>query len=86
MSSITVRNLGESLKKQLRLRAAHHGWSMEQEVRIILQNAVADTPPEAPTSFALRIQNHFSGLDAADLPIPARQNSRPAPNWTEDAA
>lgn len=37
MSSITVRNLGEPVKRNLRLRVARHGWSMEQEVRQILQ-------------------------------------------------
>lgn len=81
MSSITVRNLGEGLKTRLRLRAAGHGWSMEQEVRAILQNALVDTPPEEAVSFAQRIQNRFTGLDAGDLPLPARQTSRTPPDW-----
>ena len=43
MSSITIRNLDETLKASLRMRAARHGVSMEQEVRNILQSAlVAD--------------------------------------------
>ena len=41
MSSITVRNLDEAVKNSLRVRAARHGWSMEQEVRQILQQTVA---------------------------------------------
>ena len=41
MSSITIPNLDESIKSSPRLRAARHGWSMEQEVRQILQQIMA---------------------------------------------
>ena len=40
MASITVRNLEDSVKKKLRMRAAKHGHSMEEEVRQILRAAV----------------------------------------------
>ncbi len=36
MASITIRNLDDDLKKRLRLRAAEHGRSMEEEAREIL--------------------------------------------------
>ncbi len=39
MASLTVRQLDERLKKLLRLRAARHGRSMEDEVRVILKEA-----------------------------------------------
>src|SRR5262249_41097302 len=39
MPSITIRQLDEALKKRLRLRAASHGRSMEDEVRVILRTA-----------------------------------------------
>ena len=42
MASLTVRQLDEALKKQLRLRAAKHGRSVEDEVRTILRAAAAD--------------------------------------------
>lgn len=78
MSSITVRNLDEGIKASLRLRAARHGWSMEQEVRHILQQTLA--PEEANAlSFAERVNRRFQGLQAQDLPIPARQPARTAP-------
>ena len=38
-SSLTVRRLDARLKQQLRLRAAAHGRSMEDEVRVILRSA-----------------------------------------------
>ncbi len=42
MPSLTVRQLEEGLKRQLRLRAAKHGRSVEDEVRNILRSAAAD--------------------------------------------
>jgi phosphopantothenoylcysteine decarboxylase/phosphopantothenate--cysteine ligase len=43
MASLTVRQLDEALKKQLRLRAARNGRSVEDEVRTILRGAAAET-------------------------------------------
>ena len=40
MASITVRNLEEGLKRRLRIRAAEHGGSMEEEARSILRTAL----------------------------------------------
>jgi hypothetical protein len=37
VSSIKIRNLDDGFKASLRIRAARHGLSMEQEVRNILQ-------------------------------------------------
>ncbi|HXF87362.1 MAG TPA: plasmid stabilization protein, partial [Xanthobacteraceae bacterium] len=42
MPSLTVRQLDEGTKKRLRLRAAKHGRSVEDEVRSILRAAAAD--------------------------------------------
>ena len=39
MASLTVRQLDDKLKKLLRLRAARHSRSMEDEVRVILREA-----------------------------------------------
>ena len=50
MASLTVRQLDEKLKKQLRLRAARNGRSVEDEVRTILRGAASDTDAfPAPT-------------------------------------
>ena len=78
MSSITVRNLDESVKNSLRVRAARHGWSMEQEVRQILQQTVA--PEQAgQISFAERLNRRFVGLHVDSLPIPPRHIMRTPP-------
>src|SRR5437588_8075683 len=56
MASITIRRLDEGAKKRLRLQAARHGRSMEDEARIILSGASAGDeliagplPPHAPS-------------------------------------
>ena len=58
MASITVRNLDETIKKRLRLRAAEHGRSLEAEVRDILRQS-ADAPP---TSHAQTGLDLFRGI------------------------
>ena len=44
MASITVRNIDDFLKARLRVRAAHHGRSMEEEARQILRRALGEQP------------------------------------------
>lgn len=80
MSSITVRNLDESVKNSLRVRAARHGWSMEQEVRLILQQTVAPEQAEQ-ISFAERVNRRFASLKVESLPIPSRQIARTPPKF-----
>jgi phosphopantothenoylcysteine decarboxylase/phosphopantothenate--cysteine ligase len=53
MGSITIRQLDDALKQRLRLRAARHGRSMEDEVRTILRIAAGEEMPgAAPRSLA----------------------------------
>ena len=81
MSTLTVRNLDASVKQGLRMRAAQHGWSMEQEVRHILQTVVSGSASDVqPLGFAERVNQRFKGLGAEDLPLPPRQLARAAPD------
>ena len=41
MASITIRNLDDDVKTRLRMRAASHSRSMEEEARVILRDAVS---------------------------------------------
>ncbi len=53
MASLTVRQLDDKLKRALRLRAARHGRSVEDEVRTILRGAAEGEPAaEAPAGAA----------------------------------
>ena len=47
MASITIRNLDDTLKRRLRIRAAEHGRSMEEEAREILRLVVGEPAPPA---------------------------------------
>ena len=40
MAQLLVRNLDDDVKARLRVLAAEHGRSMEEEVRVILRQAV----------------------------------------------
>lgn len=84
MSSITIRNLDDSLKASLRLRAARHGLSMEQEVRNILQVTLAAEPEVTKgLSFAQRINQRFKGLGGDELPVIERRPARPLPPFEQ---
>jgi plasmid stability protein len=45
MASLTIRKLDDPLKARLRIRAATHGHSMEEEARTILRAALNQETP-----------------------------------------
>lgn len=75
MGSITIRHFDDLTKSRLRIRAAEHGHSMEEEARIILHKALVG-PQGGDSGLATRIRRRFAGLDDVQLPQPARE---PAP-------
>lgn len=80
MSNITIRKLDPTVKERLRVRAAHHGHSMEEEVRRILKQAVSDSADE-PRSAYDAIRRHFAGLGGVELELPARRPGRAPPTF-----
>jgi len=81
MASLTIRNIDNNLKAQLRQRAARHGRSMEAEVRSILtQTLIA---PADELNLAAAIHRRFESLDVDSLPIPPRQAIRNPPEFGE---
>ncbi|CAJ92832.1 Plasmid stabilization protein [Cupriavidus necator] len=44
MATLTIRNIDHELKARLRIEAAQHGRSMEEEVREILRRALNKRP------------------------------------------
>ena len=79
MASITIRNLDDALKRRLRIRAAEHGRSMEEEAREIIRQAVGKA--EAPKNLGRTIHERFAVLGGVDLEIPRRTPMRPAPDF-----
>jgi plasmid stability protein len=82
MASITIRNMEEPLKARLRVRAAHHGRSMEDEARHILRAALTDDRPPS-LNLADSIQRRFASLGGFDLPDPIREPLREPPGFEE---
>jgi plasmid stability protein len=81
MASLTIRNLDNNLKSQLRQRAARHGRSMEAEVRTILEQTL--TAPVSEQNLAVTIHRRFESLDLESLPISPRQAVRNPPEFGE---
>ena len=78
MASITIRNLDEQTKSRLRVRAAHHKRSMEDEARNILRAALVEQSG-APRNLADAIRSRFQPLGGIDLQLPGREPMREPP-------
>jgi plasmid stability protein len=70
MAAVSIRDLDESVKERLRVRAARHGRSMEAEMRAILTAAVADDATK-PGLFDV-LHSHFAELGGVELELPDR--------------
>lgn len=80
MSTMTIRNIDDALKQRLRVRAAEHGRSMEDEVREILRTALAE-PAGSGADFARRVHQRFAELGGVELPEMERGTARDAPDF-----
>ena len=78
MASITIRKLDERTKARLRVRAAQHGRSMEEEARTLLRAALRDDGPPG-TNLADAIRARFRRLGGVELGLPAREPIREPP-------
>ena len=72
MASLSVRKLDEETLVRLRVRAARHGVSMEEEVRRILKEAVSG--PDRLGDFAVRM---FGPTHGVDLEVPDHEPHTP---------
>ncbi len=66
MPAVTIRNLSEEVHRALKLRAAHHGRSIEAEMRDILESAVRPAERMRLGS-ALSALSRKAGLTNADF-------------------
>ena len=78
MATLTVRNVDEELKQNLRQRAAAYGCSMEEEVRSILRH-VLQLPPTG-RGLGQRLAQRFAEV-STDLELPNRQQLRTLMDW-----
>ncbi len=81
MATLTIRNLDDSIKNSLRVQAAIHGHSMEEEVRCLLRQALL--PPKNTFKLGARIHGYFKEVGSVDKNIiPPRSLSRSAPDFS----
>ena len=80
MASITVRNLEDDVKTRLRMRAAGHGRSMEEEVRLILSEAVEREAVPAK-GLGTAIHELFKPFGGVALELPPREPMREPPRF-----
>lgn len=81
MAVLTIRNLDDALKQSLRIRAAQHGVSMEEEARRILREALLRVS-QAP-ALGQRLKQRFAEVADAAFELPPRQMPRTPPKWDD---
>lgn len=80
MGVMTIRNIDDATKRRLRLRAAMHGRSMEDEARDILRSALS-TEIQRPRNLGQAIRERFGELGGVDLPEMPRDSIRQPVNF-----
>ena len=82
MATLTIRQLDEATKARLRIRAAHHGRSMEEEAREILRASLAGVRSKEK-DLAESIRQRFEPLGGVELETPVRSPLRRPPEFGE---
>jgi antitoxin FitA len=75
MATMTIRNIDDDLKARLRVQAAQHGCSMEDEARDILRAALS-TDAVRGTSLVASIRARVEALGGFELVLPEREPIR----------
>lgn len=81
MATLTIRNLDDRLKTKLRIRAAEHGKSMEEEAREILRVSLAGSAANSSESLADIARRLFGPENGVDLELPPRGPMREPPTF-----
>jgi antitoxin FitA len=72
MASMTIRNIDEQLKTRLRIAAAQHGRSMEDEARNILRVALSTESAGNQGRITNSIRERIQPLGGIELDLPVR--------------
>jgi plasmid stability protein len=82
MATLTIRRLEDGVKSRLRIRAASHGRSMEEEAREILKSAL-NREPVPGLNLADSIRRHLAETGGFLLELPPREPIRDPPDFTK---
>jgi plasmid stability protein len=74
LAAITIRNLDEAIKTRLRIQAASHNRSMEEEARVILGNALHTDGRERGLGTLI----HKRFLAEGGIELPPTRRTQPA--------
>lgn len=80
MATMTIRNLDDELKARLRVRAARHGVSMEEEARNIIRASLRNEAPSG-ASLVADIRALVEPLGGIELEVPTREPMREPPDF-----
>jgi plasmid stability protein len=80
MASLTIRKLDDRVKARIRLRAAQHGRSMEEEARRLLSLAI-DIPASEEVGLGTAIRRRFAAHGGFKLEPPRRGSRREPPKF-----
>ena len=81
MASMTIRNIDEKLKARLRVQAARHGRSMEDEARDILRAALSAQPSTGTRTLVESIRARVAPWGGVELEIAPREPMRQPMNF-----
>jgi antitoxin FitA len=81
VAAVSIRNLDDTVRERLRVRAAAHGRSMEAEMRAILVDAVREPGDDEGLLGALLAR--FGELGGIDLDLPSRSAPPRAVDFTK---
>lgn len=80
MTTLTVNNLDDAMKKQLQIKAKQHNCSTEEEVYRILKKALF--PKDKKKNLGSRLHEQIMEITTGiELELPARSLPRTAPNF-----
>ena len=82
MASLTIRNLDDGLKARLRIRAAQHGRSMEEEARQLIGEALKPESTAAATLSDIAL-SLFGPAHGIELQLAPRGATRDLPPLAE---
>jgi plasmid stability protein len=80
MGALTVRNIDDDLKRELRMQAAANDRSMEEEIRVALRQWVKRPPEMASEGLGTRLRRRFIESGRVELSVPPREEARPLPD------
>jgi plasmid stability protein len=83
MTSLTIDGFDDDLTNQLRLRAAQHGRSMEEEAYRILRDHLIEPARPTGADLADAIHELFAPFGGVELDIPSRIPLRQPPRFDD---